>query len=325
MMGNLDFFHEEFDNDYFSNSSYDDYNEYDDGSFERNREFEFDFHFEKYTKNINDKILFQDLENKKNNIIYNSWYDVYFEESLSFNFSFYELPHSILFTFYKNNLEIKLFQKRKKLENFDKIIDSFIYIYITPLDDIYNQNYTNFVLMGSKEEKSSYYNKLIHRMKINISAISLHREKKIVNLEILKQIRNDLLKEAIVIKLPKKQNINNNSVFPKKNNLINNIREHSNIFQFSSYSYYKPSEYLFYPFIHFDEYNENKTKKELNKDKDEKIDKKENENNINQAEGINNISIGVQTENQDIKVENTNKINNNDNIKPEENEETKNK
>ena len=325
MMGNLDFFHDEFDNDYFSNSSYDDYNDYDDGSFERNREFEFDFHFEKYTKNINDKILFQDLENKKNNSIYNTWYDVYFEESLSFNFSFYELPHSILFTFYKNSLEIKLFQKRKKLENFDKIIDSFIYIYITPLDDIYNQNYINFVLMGSKEEKSSYYNKLIHRMKINISAISSNREKKIVYLEILKQIRNDLLKEAIVIKLPKKQNIINNSVLSKKNNLISNIRENLNIFQFPSYSYYKPSEYLFYPFIHFDEYNGNKTKKELNKEKDEKFDKKENENSINQAEEKNNISIGVQTENQDIKSENTNKINNNDNIKSEENEEPNNK
>ena len=61
-----------------------------------NRRSNFGVYFEKYRKNINDQILFRGLPDKKKNNIYNSWYDLYFEESISFNFSFYQMPRSIL-------------------------------------------------------------------------------------------------------------------------------------------------------------------------------------------------------------------------------------
>ena len=320
MMRHFDFdlFHNDEFYEEYSNSSYYDYNDYDDESSNKDRKSNFGVHFEKYRKNINDQILFQSLPDKKNNNIYNSWYDLYFEESISFNFSFYQMPRSILYSFYKNNLEIKLFQKKKKLDNFDKINSSFIYIYITPLDDIFLQNYTYFVLLGSKEEKCSHYYKLLNKIQNITNNICSYRGKNLVNITNLKTIRNDLLKEANVLKLPKKKKIN------KKNNFRDNL----NFYSFFSYNYSTPSEYLFYPFIHFDDNNDNKTKKDLNKDKEENNNKKENENNENninqnQAEEKNNTSIGVQTENQEIKNDNNDIIDINENIKPEEKEKSK--
>ena len=323
IMRHFDFFRDEFYEDENSMSSYDDYNIDDDASFERNRDFEFDFHFEKYEQNVNDKILFSDI-NKKNNNLYNTWYDLYFEESLSFIFSFYQVPHNVLFTFYKDNLEIKLFQKRKKLDNFEKIIDSFIYIYITPLDETYIQNYTNFLLLGSKEEKCSYFNKLMYKMRKSIINICSCSDKRTVRINILKQIRNDLLEEATVIKLPKKQNIIK-TIVPKNVNKVNKFRENWSIFQtgFNYCNFYKPSEYLFHPFVHFDEFTDKKTNKELSKEKDDK-NENETEKDIKDDEENNKKSIGVQTLNQDISDENDFNINNNDNIKSEGNDESKN-
>ena len=87
-------------------------------------------YFNKYLINNNDDmILFQDQFIKINNN--NSIQDILKEDSLNFIFSFYQNRiNNNLILFHSSNFDIKCFEKRRKLEKFEKSSNSFIYRYI---------------------------------------------------------------------------------------------------------------------------------------------------------------------------------------------------
>ena len=252
-------------------------------------------------------------------------------------FSFYiNKCDNYLINFYKPNFEIKCFNKRRTFENFERISNMFIYRYITTFIDI-NLNNTLYLLFGSNESKINYYKKLLHKTEFDFTCYVNNQTPLRTN--ILKDVRNNILKEGDVIKLPKKVKKE------KKYKEILMDWDIDKIIPKHTYSYhFHSSEYLFYPFVHFgvNSINNNQEKENVAKseninyfhDIDEnkktegnKLDNQEiKENNEKNKLGDEEVSLGeekekIENNNNDINIEKEKeKDKDNENLKYNENE-----
>ena len=300
-------------------------------------------YFNKYLINNNDDmILFQDQFIKINNN--NSIQDILKEDSLNFIFSFYQNRiNNNLILFHSSNFEIKCFEKRRKLEKFEKSSNSFIYRYIFPIEDSDKLlKFFNLIVLGSTDSSINYYKKWINKIKNDYYNFCFDNEKNIINENILKEVRNNILKQGNIIKLKKKEkNIKMINFIDKKENkekdkgklndkikrdCINDFKMSFDLDKIYSsrtprYSY-NSSDYLFYPFIHFDDFrndiNQNtetkseKNEKEKEKEKinnKEEIDEKDKNSEENKKENLENIN----EKNNNTLINTENEVKNNDN------------
>ena len=255
------------------------------------------FYDDNILDNRDDIILFKGFIDK--NDTNNSCYDLYYEESLSFMFSFYiNRCDNYLINFYKPNFEIKCFNKRRVFGNFEKISNSFIYKYITSFIDI-NQNNTLYILFGSNESKINYYKKILHKMEYNFTCYVGDFATSKTN--ILKEVRNNILKEGDVIKLPRKVKKEK-----KYKEILMDWDIDKIIPKHNTYGYqFHSSEFLFYPFVHFGVNSINNNQEKENIAKSENIN--ENINYFLDIDG-NKKTEGNKLNNQEIKENNEKNI-----------------
>ena len=274
---------------------------------------------ENLINNYDDMNLFKDENNKNsNNCI---WYDLYFEDSLSFMFSFSsKSERNDLIHFYKSDLKIKFFIKRKNFGNFEKICDLFIYKYIVPIDDL--NPFYNFIFVGSSESTIHRYMKFINKIKNNfLKLLRRHSNYNNIHTQILKELRNNILKE-IKDKNPEKKE-NKIDIVKQKENDKDKNKEIKFNWNIPSNYYYLPrlsissrsSEYLFYPFIHFDGLDEDNKEKKETTEKEDKNKKEENDKD----------SIKIEEEDNQSETKEKPKIEKKEDIKCDEDEKSKNK
>ena len=285
--------------------------------------------------NNEDMVLFKDEINKNKNK--NKLFDLYFEECISFMFILLKnSERNDLIHFYKSELKIKFFTKRKNFENCEKISALFIYKYITPIDDL--NPYYNFNFLSSSESTIYYYKNFIKKIKNNFFRFFRHSNSDYIHTKILKEIRNNIIKETKA-KIPEKKENKINNVKPKE--IIKEKKKDKDIkinwnISFDNFCStrprinYRSSEYLFYPFVHFDDNYDDKNKSI-------ETDKQKNENYVNEEKEKNEeISKDkMEVEEKDIqeegnekqKLEKNEESNNNqsDYIDYEEDEKSKNK
>ena len=267
--------------------------------------------------NYNDMDLFKDEINKNSNNC--TWYDLYFEDCLSFMFTFSKKSErNDLIHFYSSDLKIKFFTKRKNIGNFEKISDLFIYKYITPNDDL-NPFYT-ILFLGLSESTVLHYMKFINKIKNNFLLFFRHSNNNYIHTQILKELRNNILKE-IKDKHPEKKEIKIDIVKQKENEKDKNKElkfwnSDSNFFYLprSSISS-RSSEYLFYPFIHLDEYDKDNKEKKESTEKEDKNKKEESDKD----------SMDIEENDNQSETKEKQKLEKNEDIKYEEDEKSKNK
>ena len=281
--------------DHFHNF-YDEYNEDDSHTFESDEDYE-----DEFFSNIG---LFKDKNNKKYKN--NPFYDKYYEDSLSMMFSFEKIPSiNDLIFFYTSNIKIKFYEERRMFEKFEEISDLYIFKYISPIYDIIPCY--NFTLLGLSDSIFGYYILLYSKISANFDRFLGKYDEKNIDEKILKQIRNDIIKEIEIKNVIEEKEIKNDNQKQKQVNINNKDIEHHTEYdkilnKGSNINFYS-SEYLFYPFIHFDELSEEKKKNE--KEKEKIKDKKEkNKNDIIELEEKDKKSEKNEEQNQEKKDEN---------------------
>ena len=280
-----------------------------------------------------DRILFKDqfYNRDKNDMIF----EKYFEDSLTFMFSFekgQEINNLILLQ--KSIIKVKFNDRSRSFTKFQRIADSFIFKYISPIQDL--EPYNKFVLFGACVSNYNYYIKLFNKIYINFSKFCFKDEQKYINKEMLKQMRNDIVKETKNNQMIQNQ-MKINCIKPKEN--YSNIKanplkkffhyDFDNILHCEQFRNFYSGEYIFSPFIHFEELGDNNdtNEKDQNKNKDNEkeiktdlmeIEEKEKENEKEKKSEVN------EEQTKERKDENNNNNNNNED-KKDEDEKSKNK
>ena len=159
-----------------------------------------------------------------------------FEKSLSFMFSFNKINEkNPLIKFYKSNMEIKLFENKKKIETLNNICNNYIYIYLQPVEHYFDINlYFPFIVSNILSLENFIEIIKVKRNNFMDLCTNLY-DKYIVDQKLLLNIKQNILKEANVVKLKKnifnikKEKKNNNSNLSISHGFINYITSEENL------------------------------------------------------------------------------------------------